>query len=228
LPDPYIDLAATCAVQRKFPESLENALHAIRLDPASAQAWYHAANALFYQGKLAEAIDRYHQALHLAGIAQASPPANSSTVPVRETSPSALLALIQNGLGTALLQQGRTADGIAAYRQAVKLAPDYLEALNNLAWILATRRDAAFRNGSEAAALAQSVCAADPSTPGYFDTLAAAFGATGNFEKAVAAEEKAIGLAQKASQPDAANRYRSRLELYQKRQPYVETEPVTP
>ena len=55
-------------------------------------------------------------------------------------------------------QQREIAKSISTYKEALRLYPNTPEALNNLAWILATTPDAQLRNGAEAVKLAQRAC----------------------------------------------------------------------
>jgi TPR repeat protein len=77
------------------------------------------------------------------------------------------------------------------YRKAV--AHDNADAMNNLALLLATSRNASLRNPLEAVALATKAVAAR-NNPDYLDTLAAAYFAAGQTEKAIEAEKKALAL----------------------------------
>jgi hypothetical protein len=62
------------------------------------------------------------------------------------------------GLSLALAQLGSPAESVEQYRIALHKNPDYLDALNNLAWILAANADPKLRNGTEAASPARHAC----------------------------------------------------------------------
>ena len=81
---------------------------AVELDPAHAMAYVNLGNALQGQRKLVEAEKAYRRAVDLK-----SP-------------------LGSNNLGILLREQGRSEDEIEAYRNAVKLHPEYVEAWKNL------------------------------------------------------------------------------------------------
>jgi TPR repeat protein len=94
------------------------------------------------------------------------------------------------------------------------------KAFNNLAWILATSDDPAIRNGPSALSLAKKgVAATERKNPSALDTLAAAYAASGEFEKAVNAELEAIALLTTEATTKRAD-YTSRLNLYQAKTPY--------
>src|SRR5215472_8204975 len=103
------------------------------------------------------------------------------------------LAAAQQGMG-ALYENG---DGVAPdpveavnwYRKAV--AQNYVPAMNSLALLLATSDDKHVKNPQEAVALATKAVAAS-NNPDYLDTLAAAYFANGETDKAVETEQKAL------------------------------------
>jgi eukaryotic-like serine/threonine-protein kinase len=110
-----------------------------------------------------------------------------------------------------------------AYRQAVERLRQAAKsgdptALNQLAWLLATCEDDAIRDGPAALSLAEkAVAATNRKDPVYLDTLAAAFGEAGQFDKAVAAQKEAIAL---LSDETEKQDFASRLRLYEAKKPY--------
>jgi hypothetical protein len=73
----------------------------------------------------------------------------------------------------------------------------------------------------EAVALAEQTCQAS----GYqhrrlMDTLAAAYAAAGQYNKAAAVAHKALSPAESAKLPDLAEAVRGRLRLYEKAEPF--------
>lgn len=75
------------------------------------------------------------------------------------------------------------------YRKAVD--QDYVPAMNSLALLMATSDDKHVKNPQQAVALATKAVAAS-SNPDYLDTLAAAYFASGDTDKAVETEQKAL------------------------------------
>src|ERR1035441_8998567 len=61
-------------------------------------------------------------------------------------------------VATKLSGRGDFAGAIARYRRALEIDPYLVEALNNLAWLLATCPEASMRNGPEAVQLAGLAC----------------------------------------------------------------------
>ena len=85
---------------------------------------------------------------------------------------------------------------IKAYEQSIALAPDNPQGLNNLAWLYATCEVERFRDPKKALKLAQKAAEIEKS-PHILDTLAESFYVNSQFEKAVAAEMRALDLATK-------------------------------
>ncbi|MBI9083087.1 MAG: M48 family metalloprotease [Desulfobacterales bacterium] len=84
----------------------------------------------------------------------------------------------------------------AAYAQAIRLNPKNVQALNNLAWLLATCKDRRLRAPAEALKLAKQAVALNPA-PHILDTMAEAYFANGDFPNAVATETMALERAGK-------------------------------
>ena len=55
-----------------------------------------------------------------------------------------------------------------------------------------------------------------------FDTLACAYAAAGRFDDAMSAEKEAIALSEEADSPDLVAQYQERIELFEKKEAYVE------
>jgi tetratricopeptide (TPR) repeat protein len=87
-------------------------------------------------------------------------------------------------------EEGRFPEALADLRRALQEDPDDLETINNLAWFLATCKDDCLRNGPEAVALQEPLCALWPRA-NWLDTLAAAYAEAGRFEEAIATERHA-------------------------------------
>jgi tetratricopeptide (TPR) repeat protein len=123
-------------------------------------------------------------------------------------------------LGDALLRAQRRAEAIVQYEKALTAAPQSLVALNNLAWLLATARDDAIRNGARAVELAtRAVALSGGANPFYLHKLAAAYAETGNFAEASAVAEKAMQLAQAEGNRALAGELRRNVSLYRAQRP---------
>ena len=123
-------------------------------------------------------------------------------------------------MGHAELEQARQRgrEEVAALRKALAIVPDHPPYLNHLAWRLAVATEPTIRNPKEARKLALRACELD----GYrsadlVDTLAAAYAACGEFERAVQAQERANSLLKRVPAS-----FTKRLELYRASQPWLE------
>ena len=123
--------------------------------------------------------------------------------------------------GNARLASGQAASAATFYRQALARSANYVDAQNNLAWVLATSRDDRLRNGREAVRLAESaVRLTGERNLSMWGTLAAAYAEAGDFDQAVKVTERTINTADQTRQVALANRLRQRLEVYRKGKPH--------
>jgi TPR repeat protein len=115
----------------------------------------------------------------------------------------------QQGLGVLYENgDGLPEDDIQAaiwYRKAVD--QNYVPALNDLARLLSATKEKTIRNPQQAIALATKAVAAE-NNPDYLDTLAAAYFADGQTDKAVETEQKAL-----ARNPESET-YKKAMEKY--------------
>ncbi len=99
---------------------------------------------------------------------------------------------------------------------------------NNVAWVLATCRDADARDGALAVQYALQAVEQEAENYAFVRTLAAAYARHGEFEKAIAAQERANELFQRDTQFTGDTREQLRkdneekLELYRKHEAYVD------
>ena len=109
------------------------------------------------------------------------------------------------------------------FRKAVELRPDWPEALNDLAWLLATAKAPGIRNGPEARRVAElAVKLTGRQQPMMLGTLAAAYAETGDYAKAVQTAEEARDLATKIGLKQVADRNAELIELYKAGKPVRE------
>lgn len=111
---------------------------------------------------------------------------------------------------------GDLQEAVAHWRDSVRLLPNNIDSLNQLAYLLATTRIASLRNGEEAIELAQrAVTLSAGREPMFLDTLAAAYAEAGQWDKAVETAERAMELASSLKRLDLVNTLRVRIGLYQ-------------
>ena len=103
------------------------------------------------------------------------------------------------------------------------MQPDNAQVLGWLAWVLATARDGAVRNGPQAVELARKAAQlSHGSDPGILDALAAAYAESGQFPAAVKTAQAASDLAAASGQAAVAADIRRRFALYSKSQAFRE------
>lgn len=125
-------------------------------------------------------------------------------------------------LGCIRYRSGDPAGAVRALAEAVRLAPDMAVAANELAWVMATHPDEKWRNGRRAVELAQRACYRTMwKVAEYVETLAAAHAEAGDFDKAAEVQGKALSVG--GVKGDAP----ARLALYQRKQPFRQSHPVT-
>ena len=137
-------------------------------------------------------------------------------------------AEVEAEAAASLSGRGDFTGAIARYRRALEIDPYLVEALNNLAWLLATCPEASVRNGAEAVQLAERACQITEYRRTIFvGTLGAAYAEAGRFPDAVATAQKACELATIFKEEPLLAKNRELLEHYRAGQPYHEPGPTT-
>jgi tetratricopeptide (TPR) repeat protein len=195
----HLNLGLSLNKTGRLDEANPHFAEAVRLEPANLDAQYNLGRNLYLRGNVNEAV------AHLEAVLNAAP-----------ENPAAHFYL---GQARARLRQPDPA--LTHLRAAVRLRPDWPDALGALAWLLATTPDDQYRNGAEAIALVEPVSkATDQKQPTLLDTLAAAYAEVGRFDDAVRTAQSARDRAQSFGNTKLASEIESRLQLYQKHQPY--------
>jgi Flp pilus assembly protein TadD len=118
-------------------------------------------------------------------------------------------------LAALLEQQGRAEESFALLNETVRLNPDAAEALNNLAWVLATSPRAEFRDAPRAVTLARHACELTHFKQTiYIGTLAAAQAAAGNFDDAIPTAQRACAVANENRETNLLQQNQELLERY--------------
>ena len=185
--------------QGRVDEAMPEFAAALRLDPDHVPALVRVGAILAAKGRTAEAEGYLQRAIGLN-------PADLET---------------RRMLAATLVQEDRVEDAIRQYEAILRASPDDLDALNNVAWIRATHRDAAHRNGVEAVRLAERARDRSPEPVAVlYSTLAASYAEAGRYADAVAAGERAVDLARRANSSAEAERYAQQLALYRAGRPF--------
>lgn len=167
-------LGRTLLALGRTDEAIGQFSEAIRLAPDSPEPHFNLGVTLVRSGRVSEAETQFREVLRL----------------------NPQVAAVQLQLANVLQAQGKSVEAVGRYREALRLDPNLVEALNNLAWLLATHSQDGVRNGAEAVPLAERACelGADR-VPALIGTLAAAYAEAGRFDDAARAARKARELA---------------------------------
>jgi tetratricopeptide (TPR) repeat protein len=197
------NLGAGLAALKRPAEAAAEYRAALKLKPDFRDAHFNLATILEDLGQIAEATAHYSEAVRLR--------------------PSDAGGHFYFGLN--LARQRRMSEALTQFKEALRLRPYWPVALRTLAWLLATHPDAQVRNGTEAVALAERLCALQPMpAPVDLDVLATALAEAGEFPRAIETALRAVGLANAASQVELAAKLQSRLELYRAGKPFREAQ----
>jgi tetratricopeptide (TPR) repeat protein len=152
LVDAHLNLGTALTKLEHYDEALACYDQALTLDPHSADAHFNAGNALTAKGDSTAAIARFRRAIELnPGFAQAHVNLGSATGKLgnyaeAEQQYRYAVALKPNPtnlvcLGGSLGAQGRLDEEEVFYRRALEIDPSYVDAHQNLAWLLLKRGD---------------------------------------------------------------------------------------
>ena len=202
---------------------------AIRLDPKFARAYYNRGVSYQQLGQNERAIKDYGEAIRLepkfadayASRGTAHENLKQYEEAIRDYTEATKLnpqdAASFANRASSYDKLGRYEEAIKDYNEAIRIDPGDDDALDSLAWLLATAKNPAVRDGKRAVELALKACELTGwREPGHIDTLAAAYARTGDFASAVKWQMKALEDREFAKDKDA----QERLKLYRAGKPY--------
>jgi tetratricopeptide (TPR) repeat protein len=133
-----------------------------------------------------------------------------------------LLAELYESKARSCIDYGRYDEGKKSLEQAVHLQPTDPTTLNDLAWMLATSKEAHVRDGRRAVAIAMKACKLSNWKNAFsIDTLAAASAASGNFADAVKYQQLAISHLDAEDRKALLPGMEQRLQLYSTGKPFT-------
>ena len=211
--------------------------HALAIDPNSAEIYYKMGVIYHRIGHKEDAIRAYSQAIkNKNNFAQAH--LNLGVVLLENNQfDQAVLHFNQvrqldpdnpepyYHLARAMSLKGKINEAVEYLEEAIKLNCNWVPPLNNLAWFIAVRKDAAFYDPTRAVQLAKRAC----ELTGYndaaiLDTLAVAYAAENRFSEAVDIAQKALKIAQSDNNKQMIIQIQQRLDLYKANKPYIEAD----
>jgi tetratricopeptide (TPR) repeat protein len=194
--DKHVEQGQKYAEKKEYDKAVREFTEAIRLDPKNAEAYHERGRAYVELKEYDKAISDFTEAIRI------EPDAGSYVA-----------------RGGAYEHKKDYPRAVSDYELALRLDAEDEDALNSLAWVLATCPNDGVRNGPRAVELATKACnATDWQNADFLDTLAAAHAEARNFNEAVQWQKKAleVGFAAKKDKKNAE----ARLRLYQAGKPY--------
>jgi len=187
--------------RHEYVEAVEEFQVALREEPNHVESLYLLASCLARLDREQEAMS---YARKVAALAPKSP-------------------LVHGLLGGLLCSTGRYGEALAHLEAAHAANAGDVAVANNLAWLLATCPETAYRDGPRALRLAEWACkATSHKSPPLLDSLAAAYAEVGQFDQAARVTRQAIEIVR--SNPKASTEtLESRLGLYLAGKPFHET-----
>ncbi|HWD17912.1 MAG TPA: tetratricopeptide repeat protein [Verrucomicrobiae bacterium] len=232
-PRAYNNLAYVEIEKGQWDEAITNLRHAVLLRPLYPEAWVNLGRAYTAKGEPKLAIESFEKSLvdrpdsvdthfRLADLFIGEKEYARALSHLR----AVVAQQPRNGYYHAKLANGLVAarnfpDAINEYEIALKLQPDMPDACNNLAWILATSTNPAWRDGPLAVGLSShAVKLTGGSDPLYLGTLAASCAEDGRFDDAAHAASTAEMHARLTSNAALAASLAAQTRLYQNHQPF--------
>jgi tetratricopeptide (TPR) repeat protein len=194
-----VNLGGIYAVKAKWPEAEAQFRAIVEQYPDMWQARSNLADCLAATGRLDEAVMEYQSALQLGSTSSEA----------------------WRRLGITQARKGDNAEALRALREAVRLNPNGVLELNELAWFLATDIHPEVRNGQEAIVLALRACELTGRHEARcLGTLDAAYAEAGRFDDAVDTARQTQELALATAQAGLATAAEERLQLYRQGKPF--------
>jgi protein O-mannosyl-transferase len=192
--DVHYGLAVALITQKKYDNAIKHFARVLELNPKYPNIHYTMGTGLLAAGHFEEAAAFLNEALKTS--------ANQAEVYVK--------------LGTAYTKLGKREQAFQNLTKSLDLDPNNIDALNNLAWLLATVDDVSIQDANRAIKLAERACELTRhKDPEYLDTLAAAYAAAGRFDDAVTTARQAVDFARAGGREELANEIQNRMKLYQ-------------
>ena len=233
-PVAHNNLARVLQTEGRLDEAMEHYSAALRLDPSLAQAHNNLGVLMLARGRTAEGVSELREAVRLnpGDVEKEYNLAVALSQEQQWSEGADLLAKIAEKrpgdpntryqCAVALSHLGRTREAMSQYASALLIQPDFPNALDGLAWILATSQNPAFRNGAQAVQMAERACALTSRRDAQkLRTLAAAYAEAGRFPEAVSTIQSTMGT---ATNSPSSNAWQPMLNAFKSGQPWREQE----
>jgi tetratricopeptide (TPR) repeat protein len=194
-PEPHNNLAVALIALGRTDEALHHYRRALEILPTYVDAHRNYGQALQQRGELEAAH------FHLRAAVRYDPSD----------------AFAHVNLANVLLRLNRRDEALRHFREATRLDPYTPRPLAGAAWILATHPDPKLRDADQAVRLAErAVELSGPEDPTALSTLATAYAAAGQHERALETAERALRRATEIGAENEARHIRAQLESYRR------------
>ena len=226
---PYHNRGVSYALLGRYDQALVDFNKAIKTNPGFFKAWFNRGEIHYYHEDYEQAVKDYTEVIRLkqddakaySGRANARYSLRQFREALEDFSRAVELdgsnALVFTDRADAHNHLGNWGRAAADYRQAINLDNALGRAYQGAAWLMATCPDQRFRDASRALQAAERAVELDGGGDyRYLDTMAAAYAANGNYEKAVTYVTDAIELAPESE----IKALKNRKTLYTQNQPF--------
>jgi tetratricopeptide (TPR) repeat protein len=225
----YVNRASAHLAAGNHDRAIDDLNEAIRLAPQQPDGYFERGRAWQQMDKLDQAVTDFSRAIELdedfvpayrgrgfvwflKGDSEKAIADFDRWIQRQPESPSAY-----NNRGFNLQRLGRYREALADFQRSRELAPQYLLAMQNTAWLLATCPDDEIRDAQAALEIArQAHQISEGQSIGVMKAMAAAYAASGDFEEAIAWQNQVIEQLPEDQQADE----QELLDLYHAEKPY--------
>lgn len=238
-PDPLLLLGVNLVKAQRYEESVPYLTRFLKVGPNVPQAHRALGNAYLGLKQYAVAIDHLAWSVHIdprfipgyhdlaQALIAAGRPGDAAAICTEALRISPGDYGAEFYMAVAYVQCGQFEQAIEAYSRAIKINPLVPQALNNLAYLLASAPQANLRRPSEAIDLSQKALTMmrNPDASAL-DTLAVAYAADGQFDLASKKAQEALDLARKAQNEPLADLISSHLRKFEANEMVIESIPA--
>ena len=180
------------------------------------------------KGRFDEAIGQFQQAL--AAVPESAEAHNGLGVALAQTGhPDEAVAHFEKAVAanpeyaeahfnlgdTLYYLEHRAPEALAAWRAVLRIDPNHVPVLSQMAWVLATWPEASLRDGAQAVEFAERAAKLSGGRePAVLDALAAAYAEAGRWAEAVQSASQAMALAEQQQNRRLLEALQARMALY--------------